>query len=151
MRFLECKIVFDSNFIEVCATDNSVMIQATTGFRTSGNHCPNQCWPSSLAHIRITRPQWINLSMMTSSNGNIFRVTGHLCEEFTGHGWIPRKKASDAELWYFLICAWINGWVNNREAGDLRRHRAHNNVTVMLWTEMASSLQPIISTTFSRN
>ena len=45
--------------------------------------------------------------------------------EFTGHRWIPRTKASDAELWCFLICAWINGWVNNREAGDLRRHRTH--------------------------
>ena len=30
-----------------------------------------------------------------------------------------------------LIGAWINGWVNNRDAGDLRRHRAHYNVTVM--------------------
>ena len=28
-------------------------------------------------------------------------------------------------LMFSLICAWINGWVNNREAGDLRRHRAH--------------------------
>ena len=32
-----------------------------------------------------------------------------------------------------LICAWINGWVNNREAGDLMRHSAHYNVTVMDW------------------
>ena len=31
---------------------------------------------------------------MTSSNGNIFRVTGLLCGEFTGHRWIPRTKAS---------------------------------------------------------
>ena len=30
-----------------------------------------------------------------------------------------------------LICAWINGWVNNREAGDLRRYRAHYDITVM--------------------
>ena len=30
--------------------------------------------------------------MMTSSNGNIFRVTGHLCGEFTGHRWIPRTQ-----------------------------------------------------------
>ena len=55
--------------------------------------------------------------MMTSSNGNIFRVTGHLSREFTGPRWIPRTKASDAGLWYFL-CVWINDWVNNREAGD---------------------------------
>ena len=69
---------------------------------------------------------------MTSSNGNIFRVTGHLCGEFTGPRWIPRTKASDAELLMFsLICVWINGWVNNREAGDLRRYRAHDDVTVL--------------------
>ena len=29
------------------------------------------------------------------------------------------------------ISAWIIAWVNNREAGDLRRHRDHNDVTVM--------------------
>ena len=31
-------------------------------------------------------------SMMTSSNGNIFGVTGHSCGEFTGPRWIPRTK-----------------------------------------------------------
>ena len=72
------------------------------------------------------------ISMMTSSNGNIFRVTGPLYGEFSGHRWIPRTKASDAELWWvFFICAWINSWVNNREADDLRRHRAHYDVIVM--------------------
>ena len=69
---------------------------------------------------------------MTSSNGNIFSVTGPLCGEFTGHRWIPRTKASDGELWCFLLSALEkNGWVNNREAGDLRRHRAHYDVIVM--------------------
>ena len=50
------------------------------------------------------RRQWLHMIfiMMTSSNGNIFRVTGHLRGEFTGHRWIPRKKASDVELWCFL-------------------------------------------------
>ena len=33
--------------------------------------------------------------MTTSSNGNIFCVTGNLCGEFTGPRWIPRTKASD--------------------------------------------------------
>ena len=47
--------------------------------------------------------------MMTSSNGNISGVTGHLCGEFTGHRWIPYTKASVAELWCFLWSApeWI--------------------------------------------
>ena len=35
-------------------------------------------------------------------------------------------------LMFSLICAWINGWVNNREAGDLRRNRAHYDVIVVL-------------------
>ena len=68
---------------------------------------------------------------MTPSNGSIFRVTGHLCGEFTGHRWIPRRKASDAELWCSLICAWINGWVTYREAGDVRCHRTNYDVIVM--------------------
>ena len=67
-------------------------------------------------------------NMKTSWNGNIFRVTGHLCGQFTGPRWIPRTKASDAELWCFL---WMNSWVNNREAGDLRRHHTHYDGIVM--------------------
>ena len=39
---------------------------------------------------------------MTSSNGNIFRVTCLLRGEFTAHRWIPHRKTSDAELWSFL-------------------------------------------------
>ena len=46
-------------------------------------------------------------NMMTSSNGNIFCVTGPLCGEFTGPRWIPRTKASDAELWCFLWSALV--------------------------------------------
>ena len=40
---------------------------------------------------------------------------------------------------FSLICAWINGWVNNREACDLRRHRVHYDVIVMT-TEQAQHL-----------
>ena len=71
--------------------------------------------------------------MMTSSNGSMFRITGPLCGEFTGLRWIPCTKASEAQLWCFLWSApWINGWVNNREAGNLRRHRAHYDVIVLM-------------------
>ena len=70
---------------------------------------------------------------MTSSNGNIIRVTGPLCVEFTGHWWIPRTKGQwRGALMFSLICAWINSWVNNRDADDLRRHRAHYDVFVMV-------------------
>ena len=33
-----------------------------------------------------------NFTMMTSLNGNIFRVTGHLCREFTGPGEFPAQR-----------------------------------------------------------
>ena len=35
-----------------------------------------------------------------------------------------------AALMYSLICTWTNGWVNNWDAGDLRRHCAHCDVTI---------------------
>ena len=34
-------------------------------------------------------------------------------------------------LMFSLICASINGWVNNHEAGDLRHHHSHYDFTVM--------------------
>ena len=43
----------------------------------------------------------------------------------------PHKGQWRGALMFSLICVWINGWVNNREAGDLRRYRAHYDVTVM--------------------
>ena len=79
--------------------------------------------------------------MMTQWNGNIFRVTGPLCGEFTGHRWIPLTKASDAEFWcFFLICAWMNSLVNNHEAVDLRHHRTHYDVTVMISHHLISHI-----------
>ena len=48
------------------------------------------------AALNPKTPTWecrvpnLKCCMMTSSNGNIFRVTGPLCGEFIGHPWIPR-------------------------------------------------------------
>ena len=43
----------------------------------------------------------------------------------------PHKGQWRGALMLSLICTWIDGWVNTREAGDLRRHRTDNDVTVM--------------------
>ena len=73
--------------------------------------------------------------MVPSSNGIIFRVTGLLCGEFTGHRWTPCTKASDTELWCFIwFASWINGWVNNRGTGDLIRKALIMTVIVMIKT-----------------
>ena len=44
----------------------------------------------------------------------------------------PHKGQWRGTLIFSLICAWINGWVKNRDAVDLRRYRAHYDVIVML-------------------
>ena len=44
----------------------------------------------------------------------------------------PHKGQWRGALKFSLICAWINGWVNNGEAGDLRHCRAHYDVTLMI-------------------
>ena len=46
----------------------------------------------------------------------------------------PHKGQWRGAFMFTLICARINGWVNTREAGDLRRYRAHYDVIVMMWT-----------------
>ena len=99
----------------------------------------DQCWFMIKMfcgiHIRTISQEVISSmsSMMASSNGNIFRVTGPLCGEFTGHRWIqPHKGQWRGALMFYLICVWIYGWINNREAGDLRRYRAQYDDIVMI-------------------
>ena len=54
---------------------------------------------------------------------------------FAGNSPVPVKSPHKGQwrgaLMFSLICAWINDWVINREAGDLRRHRGHYDVNVM--------------------
>ena len=45
----------------------------------------------------------------------------------------PHKGQWRGALIFSLICAWTNGWANTRDAGDLRRHCAHYDVTVIFW------------------
>ena len=43
----------------------------------------------------------------------------------------PHKGQCRGAVTFSLICVWINDWVNNREAGNLRRHNGHYDVIVM--------------------
>ena len=75
---------------------------------------------------------WVALVMMTSSNGNFFSRYWTFVSAI--HRWpvnFPHKVQWRGALMFSLICVWINGWVNNRKAGDLRRYRAHYDITVM--------------------
>ena len=73
-------------------------------------------------------------SMMPLSNGNFFPrywpfVRGMLRSPVNS----PHKGQWLGALMFSFICAWIHGWVKHREAGELRRHRAHYDVIVMSW------------------
>ena len=93
-------------------------------------------WKSHLSQTTaVPLIRLVNKCMMPSPNGNIFRVTGPLWGESTGHRWILFTKASDTSV-FSLNCAWTNGWRNNRDAGDLRHHGAQYNAIVMAtWNE----------------
>ena len=92
--------------------------------------------PAVLARFRPRyHPLW-HVYITTSSNGYIFRVTGPLCGEFPCHRNSTHNGQWRGALMFSLICAWTKGWVNNRNAGDLRRHRAHHDVTVMYMSDV---------------
>ena len=64
-----------------------------------------------------------------------FSVLVALCAGKTSvTGEFPHKGQWRGALMFTLICAWINGWLDNREAGDLTRHRAHYDVIIMIST-----------------
>ena len=90
--------------------------------------------------VILTLSNWSNREDMRGSAGanhdetrqhRVYIVWGLLCN---WKSWWRHQMETFSALQAicagnYLICAWINGWVNNREAGDLRRHRAHYDIT----------------------
>ena len=71
---------------------------------------------------------------MTSSNGNIFlRYLSFARGIHRSQVDSPHKGQWRIVFMFSLICAWTNGSANNRGAGDLRRHPAHYNITVIVF------------------
>ena len=75
--------------------------------------------------------------MMTSSNGNIFRVTPFVRGNHQSPVNFPHNGQWRGAFMFSLICAWLNRWVNNSGAGDLRRHRARP-----LWRHCNDTVKP---------
>ena len=84
---------------------------------------------------------YISGTMMTSSNGNIYCVTGLLWGESTGERWIPLKKTSDAEFWCFHWSA-PEKWL-----GKHSRRRWFRTPSRSLWRRynVAKSWHPVKS------
>ena len=57
------------------------------------------CTNRSVTEKPIPHSKLITATIMTSSNGNIFRITVPLC----GHRWIPLTKGSNTDLWCFFV------------------------------------------------
>ena len=81
---------------------------------------------------------------MTSSNGNIFRVTGHLCGEFTGPGEFPTQRpvTRSFDVYFDLrlnkrLCKQSWGWWFQTLLCPLWRH---SNV----WTILLKSYLPLV-------
>ena len=144
---------------ELPSDDKSTSVQVMTWARQATSHNPRQCWPRSMSPYGATRPQWVNTSGANPAS-NHSRINDDLMpshddvikwKHFPRY-WpfvrgihrspviSPHKGQWRGALMFSLICAWINGWVNNREAGDLRRYHAHYGVIVMC--DNRNKLQP---------
>ena len=82
-------------------------------------------------------------NMMTSSNGKVSALLAICVGIHRSPMTSPHKGQSRGALMCSLICAWINGWGNNGETGDSRRHRAHYDVTVMICDGTESALYKV--------
>ena len=94
--------------------------------------------------------------MMTSSNRIIFRVTGHLCGEFTGSRWIPRTKTSDPELWCFFFYLRLNKLLSKQSWGwwfETPSHPlwGHRNVNLEGWMRMIYQKLNLVWTDWDSN
>ena len=87
--------------------------------------------------ISVISYPWFNLSWIVFLNDGVIKWKHFHCY-WPFVRWIhrspvsyPHKNQWRGDLMLSLIYAWTNGWTNNPEAGDLRCHRAHQDVTVM--------------------
>ena len=65
-------------------------------------------------------------------------------------GEFPSQRPVARSFHVYLICAWTNDWVNTRDAGDLRHHCSHNDVTVIGFSTSWSLINTVCSTVSKR-
>ena len=98
-----------------------------------------------LTHICVTRFQWVKCVIPHPIQTRLQCIMPwwrHQMETFSaslalyaGNSPVPVNSPHKCQwrgaLMFSLICAWINDWDNNHEAGDLRCHRGHYDVNLM--------------------
>ena len=104
--------------------------QIIIGFDSARSSCSAECYPVIVyTDVYPRHKPWWRHRMETFSTLLALCVRGIHRPPMNS----PHKGQWCGALMFPLICVWINGWVNNHEAGDLRRHRAHYDVNVMFW------------------
>ena len=101
---------------------------------------------------RINTMRTLRFECMWLLHGDFIKWKHFLCywPFMRGIHWSPVNSPHKGQwrraLMFSLICTWINGCVNNREAGDLRRHHAHYDVILMF-----DSAEPRHQASYSNN
>ena len=95
---------------------------------------------------------WYNLriNMMTSSNGNIFRVTGILCGEFTGPDEFPTQRPVTPSFDVFFdlrlnkrLSKQPRGWWFETQSWSLWRHRNEYKAGIYLVDEFKTLIKSL--------
>ena len=129
-----------SRMVEVRTRDSNVLrglFSRSVNHKTTGYVCSNTMLFSYVVHYNwnIVVWNWSNTINIFSALRILMVWWKHFpryCPFLRGiHRW-PVNSPHKGQLRGALMFSWINGWVNNRKAGDLRHHHAHYDVTVMM-------------------
>ena len=99
---------------------------------------------SHMMYYSVYKKSWFQMKLLyfISSSSAIVHDDGIKWKHFPRYWqfvrWIHRSPVNSPhkgqwrwDLMFSLICAWINSWINNREAGVFRCHHAHYDVAIM--------------------
>ena len=87
---------------------------------------------TSVISVRVSMEGNLQIHIVTSSNGTFPRYWPFVRGIHRSLVNSPHEGQWRGTLKFSLICAWTNGWATPRDAGELRRHCAHYDVTIML-------------------
>ena len=117
---------------------NELMCEYTT------YRCIIRCCNNMVQHnaILYTAQQWLRL--LLHDDVIKWKLFPHYCPFVQGiHRFLvnsPHKGHWRGALMLSLICTWINNWVNNGEAGDLRCYHSHCEVTLMARKQLSAEM-----------
>ena len=137
---------FINAFINVKCADTVSIIKRSFNTRSKAYHSLFSFTPNNRESIERTNADILSIWHWGTNSGK-FKSTHNsfhsrkciwICHDdvikwkhFPRYCPSPHKGQWRGALMFYLICVWINIWVDNREAGDLRRYSAHYDVTVM--------------------